>query len=77
MWLRGVFFVLLISFVPPNALEDVQCGQRIVVHRGNIVSGLPVLKGEFPWLVAFWFIKQDEFFCSGSLISKDKVVSGE
>lgn len=52
-----------------------QCGQVKISHRGNIVGGVRVQKGEFPWLVAF-FDKSETSFCAGTLLSHLHVLSG-
>lgn len=52
------------------------CGQRKGLI-GKIVGGIKAEKNEWPWLVAFVVIPEEMFFCAGSLISNNHVLSGE
>lgn len=72
-WSFSVIFCILFS-ERVNTLK--KCGKVKISHRGNIVGGQAAAKGEFPWLVAF-FYKGETYFCGGSLISHTHVVTGK
>lgn len=67
-----VTFTLLIAIVA----QDEGCGTRIGKF-GMMFGGNQTQKGEWPWIVAFFFQPGDRFFCGGSLISIKHVLSGE
>lgn len=65
MFFSGIFGVL-----------SEECGVR-KAFQATIVNGEAAEKGEFPWMVAFIHKLKNRFFCAGSLISKQHVLSGK
>lgn len=49
------------------------------VSSGFIVRGENFARGNFPWIVALTYIKEQPpiFFCGGTIISSNFVISGE
>lgn len=59
--------------------ENSICGIPFIV-KGFVVRGNDFDRGSFPWMVALMYSNDDEvprYFCGGSLISKNHVVTGE
>jgi secreted trypsin-like serine protease len=59
--------------------EVSNCGKRSQ-SRGFIVGGSNFERGDFPWMAALMFRADDkppEYFCGGTLISENQVVTGE
>lgn len=78
MELVGGFFLFLISceVLSASVVQDQSCGRR---QRANssIVGRTKAKKNEMPWLVAFFKLPHEKFFCGGSLIGSKHVLSGE
>ncbi|XP_063708974.1 transmembrane protease serine 9-like [Culicoides brevitarsis] len=55
--------------------DDDFCGEPTISGNPLVVNGSPIVRGEFPWLVALYWknAKSLEYKCSGTLIS-DKIV---
>lgn len=53
------------------------CGTRDGMFKAKIHRGNTVHKGEWPWIVAFIYEKNEKMFCGGSLISEKHVLSGK
>lgn len=49
------------------------------INRGLIVGGRTFSRGKFPWIVALMNIRirPAQYFCGGTLISSDFVISGK
>lgn len=67
--------VIFTSCIFSDVLSE-DCGVR-KAFQATIVHGEAADKGEFPWMVAFYHKLRGNFFCAGSLISKQNVLSGE
>lgn len=74
-----IFAVVLFCFASDisSASKDLECGFGRSEFVGYIVGGEPSTRGAWPWLVALIHTENDQFFCSGSLISAKHVLSGE
>lgn len=53
-----------------------KCGQKHATN-GFIFGGTPTSPHEWPWLVAMIYTPYDQYFCSGSIVSRKHVVSGD
>lgn len=57
-----------------------QCGiplQNLPESTGLVINGKPALKGQFPWLAAYYHngVRENGFICGGSLISSKAVLT--
>lgn len=55
------------------------CGSPEELDTGLIVEGYKFTRGAWPWMVALMFKRDEEplkFFCGGTLVSPNKVVTG-
>lgn len=43
---------------------------------GLIIGGTEASRGKYPWLAALFFAEKNVFFCGGSLISKEHILTG-
>jgi hypothetical protein len=59
-----------------RARVQFKCGQKHST-AGFIFGGIPAKPHDWPWLVAMIYTPYDQYFCSGSLVSRKHVVSGE
>lgn len=57
-----------------NAASEI-CGQRSGL-TGTIFGGVEVKKNSWPWIVALFNRPKEKFFCAGSLISQNHILSG-
>lgn len=53
-----------------------ECGKSFYISS-RIVAGTETEHGEWPFLVALKHIRKKRFFCSGSLITSQHVLTGE
>lgn len=64
--------------IPREFTND--CGKPDAV-QSLVVNGIPTRSGEYPWLVALIYYndakREYQFRCSGSLVSKRFVITGE
>lgn len=64
--------------IPREFTSD--CGKPDAV-QSLVVNGIPTRSGEYPWLVALIYYndakREYQFRCSGSLVSKRFVITGE
>lgn len=56
-------------------LFNVQCG-NVSYSTGFVIGGVEVDRGQWPFLVALYHIEQQQFFCGGSLITTQHVLTG-
>ncbi|CAG9804120.1 unnamed protein product [Chironomus riparius] len=57
-----------------------QCGiplQNLPESTGLVINGKPALKGQFPWLAAYFHngVRENGFICGGSLVSSKAVLT--
>jgi secreted trypsin-like serine protease len=52
------------------------CGKRLA-PRAFVYNGKQAKPYSWPWLAAFTYRDNDEYFCAGSLVSKRHVVTGQ
>jgi hypothetical protein len=74
-----LLLVVHIAFVlvsDSNAQKLPKCGKSHF-GIGTVISGRPSTPHSWPWLVAFFFKPENQFFCGGSLISAKHVLSGK
>lgn len=71
----GILFLFLLNF-EAFASQVQRCGLRQGAF-GKVVGGVKAKKNEWPWLVAFIKVPENTFFCGGSLISAQHILSGE
>jgi secreted trypsin-like serine protease len=72
-----VSFVIFVAICCTYAEEQEEsCGRKNSFSL-RIFGGEQVRSNEWPWLVALIYWPTDKFFCAGSLISKNHVISGE
>lgn len=76
--MRNIFIhFVLICFVISTAVEG-QCGiKRSFGIANRVFGGDKLANVEFPWLVAMHHRKARSFFCAGSLITANHVLSGK
>lgn len=71
------YYFIFVLFALAKAQQN-ECGSSIQ-SSGFIVGGGDLEHGEFPWMVAL--LKKGDnppsFFCSGTLVSSQNVVTGE
>lgn len=72
--MKMLVVVLFVGCVFSDVLSE-NCGVR-KAFQATIVHGEAAEKGEFPWMVAFYHKLRGSFFCAGSLISEQHVLSG-
>lgn len=51
------------------------CG-RINISRPLILDGKQVVRGEWPFIAALYNVHESKFFCSGTLITNQHVLTG-
>jgi secreted trypsin-like serine protease len=73
--LAVIVIAAVLHLVAGQTSRDVECGKRLE-SAGLIYGGKATVKGSWPWLVAFTYRSNGEFFCAGSLVSKRHVVTG-
>lgn len=56
-------------------LFNVQCG-NVSFSTGFVIGGVEVDRGQWPFLVALYHIQLEQFFCGGSLITTQHVLTG-
>lgn len=66
-----IFILSLMSIALANS-----CGKNSLQKSGLIYGGKSFARGKWPWMVAM-SSKGRGFICSGTLISKTKVVTGK
>lgn len=76
MRVKIVSLILASAILAFPAVISQQCGQKRG-FVGTVFGGKTTKKGDWPWMVAFTRRPEDVFFCSGNLISKKHVLSGE
>lgn len=69
-----LIFILLTIFSLPS--KGQKCGQ-FLYNSGLIVNGDDIVRGEFPFLIALWMLRDQSFFCAGNLISQRHAVTGK
>ncbi|KAG5670174.1 hypothetical protein PVAND_000455 [Polypedilum vanderplanki] len=68
----SLLLIFFSSFFVPSQFE--LCG-KTKYSSGLIVNGDEVKRGEFPFLVALFRLKDQKFFCAGNLITKKHVLT--
>ncbi|XP_070492242.1 ovochymase-2-like [Chironomus tepperi] len=70
------------TYVKQNEYIDSnnQCGiplQNLPESTGLVINGKPALKGQFPWLAAYYHngVRENGFICGGSLVSSKAVLT--
>lgn len=70
------------TYVKQNEYIDSnnQCGislQNLPESTGLVINGRPALKGQFPWLAAYFHngVRENGFICGGSLVSSKAVLT--
>lgn len=53
-----------------------ECGQ-VKFIKGLVIGGTESKRGQWPFLVALHNMKRDSFFCGGSLITSQHVLTGK
>lgn len=76
MRIKIVSLILAFAVLGLPEVKSHQCGQKRG-FVGTVFGGKATKKGDWPWMVAFTRRPEDIFFCSGNLISKKHVLSGE
>lgn len=85
--IKKVFLILIVILFIGNCnatlgrvkRQSRSCGVAGIVGRGLIVSGKSFERGKFPWMVALMEKINSEhptFFCGGTLVSTNKVMTG-
>lgn len=74
MWnlLNFYFLLLAISSFEVDAKANCGIGGGLT---GLVVNGTKSTKGQWPWLVALFDIQSNEFFCGGSLINDQMIIT--
>lgn len=72
--LHVVFFFICLPF---HVVKANTCGQVASDLVEQVIDDENFSESEWPWAVALFNRKIDEYFCSGSLISAKHVLSGE
>lgn len=73
--MKNCAFILFVICVFKSVVSE-KCGVRKTLVA-TLYNGDEAEKGEFPWMVAFIHKSKGNFFCAGSLISAQHVLSGE
>lgn len=61
---------------PPQHLFDIPCG-NVSFSTGFVIGGKKTERGQWPFLVALYNQVKQKFFCGGSLITSQHVLTGE
>lgn len=62
--------ILLLWQIEAKLVQDESCGEPVLI-KGTKIDGIPVgHRTKWPWLVALFKLSSNEYFCSGSLITK-------
>lgn len=72
-----VLFCAIISLSGNSFATELQCGNRPMAISSRTFGGYKISRNEWPWLVALIHAPLEAFFCGGSLISEQHVLSGE
>ncbi|CAH1715072.1 unnamed protein product [Chironomus riparius] len=70
---RILTFWILIVCLKSTATQE-SCGRQQSAHQ-LIYGGSAVTEGEWPWVVSLFLKRNDQFFCSGNLISHQHVLT--
>lgn len=82
MWTRFAFTCIIASLVDGQMPieQTLSCGTSSFSGIGLMYGGHTFAKGSWPWMVAMMY-KRDEtplkFFCSGTLVTHRKIVTGK
>lgn len=68
-----IFFIFLHTSCIKSELKT--CGQS-TLGSGLIIGGKESPRGKWPWMVALIYVESNAFFCGGSLISKQHILTG-
>lgn len=83
-----LFIILLLNFLvfcecfgARNDLDSATtaCGVPLL-SSGLVVRGQNIKRGSYPWMVALMYVENESnsfYFCGGSLISSNHVLTGE
>lgn len=66
----------LIRDVSKNCRFDEESCGRVFLQVGLIIGGKETERGQWPFLVTLFYVETAKFFCSGSLISSQHVLTG-
>lgn len=73
MLLNGIVFNI-IAFCATFVMSDDVCGKTMYT-TGLIIHGNDVNRGEWPFIAALFYTQGDKFFCAGTVITSQHVVS--
>lgn len=72
MWCLS--FCLVIVFITnSHTSSDCQCGRK--GEAGKIVNEMKTMSNEWPWLASLYHIQSQTFFCGGTIISMNHVIT--
>jgi secreted trypsin-like serine protease len=75
MEFKSIFY--FVFFMIDLSKSSEICGIKTVVLDDRVLGGNKMMRGDWPWLVAFAHQVKNTFFCAGSLISNRQILSGE
>lgn len=66
--------LILFNFSLVTSKNDHRCGVKFFAS-GLVVNGTETKPNEWPWLASLLKVPEDKFFCGGSLISENRVIT--